>query len=133
VALIEAIGQRYRVPKDYQGLAKIVAQYHTHCHTFAQLKPKTIVKTLYALDAFRRPLRFANFLLACEADARGRTGLSERAYPQAADFQAAFKAAQTIQAKTLVADGWSGVALGEELRRRQVQAVAAWRRAQRKA
>lgn len=130
VELIEAIGQRYRMPKEYLGLAKMVAQYHTHCHTLAQLKPKTIVKTLYALDAFRRPQRFMQYLLACEADARGRTGFTERAYPQAADFQAALTAAQTVKAHSLVQEGLTGPALGEALRRRQVHAVAEWRQTQ---
>ena len=56
-------------------------EYHTHCHRAFELKPSTILKTLQSLDAFRRPERFAQFLLACEADARGRQGFEDNDYP----------------------------------------------------
>lgn len=127
VRLIKVLSKRLRVPKEYHNLALAVAEYHTHCHQFFSLRAKTIVKTLYALDAFRRPQRFAQFLLACEADARGREGFAERAYPQAAGFKAALAAAQTVDVKSLVAEGFSGATLGDVLRQRQTLAVKAWR------
>lgn len=127
VRLVKALSKRLRVPKEYHSLAVAVAEYHTHCHQFFDLRANTIVKTLYALDAFRRPQRFAQFLLACEADARGRVGFADRAYPQAAAFQAALTAAQSIEAKALVAEGFTGATLGDVLRQRQTHAVKAWR------
>ncbi|MDH5239995.1 MAG: multifunctional CCA tRNA nucleotidyl transferase/2'3'-cyclic phosphodiesterase/2'nucleotidase/phosphatase, partial [Gammaproteobacteria bacterium] len=36
------------------------------------------------------------FLIACEADARGRSGLEDRDYPQAELFRRAFAAAMTV-------------------------------------
>ena len=60
-----------------------MCQYHTHCHRALELRGKTLLKLLNATDALRRPDRFEAFLLACEADARGRLGLEQRDYPQA--------------------------------------------------
>ena len=61
----------------------MTARYHTHVHRAFELRADTVVKTLEGCDALRRPERFADFLLACEADARGRTGLEDRSLPAA--------------------------------------------------
>jgi tRNA nucleotidyltransferase (CCA-adding enzyme) len=122
--LVESLCLRYKIPNHYRELALMVARYHSHCHHFEDLKPKTVLKTLQNLDAFRRPQRFEQFLLACEADARGRLGLSEQPYPQANWFRQVFTVANQVEAKAVVADGFTGVAVGEELYRRRLQAVA---------
>ena len=75
VALIEALAARLRIPSDYRELALIVARYHGIVHRAFELRPKTILEFMERADAFRRPERFAQALLACEADSRGRTGL----------------------------------------------------------
>ena len=64
-----------------------MARFHLDCHRARELRAGTVLKKLEQLDAFRRPQRFQQFLLACEADARGRTGFEDRAYPQADYFR----------------------------------------------
>ena len=107
VALIAALSKRLRVPTRFAALGKLVSQYHTHCHRAEQLRADTLLTLLEALDAFRRPLQLGQFLLACEADARGRTGFEERPYPQADRVRAAFAAASAIDIPALLqgADG----------------------------
>ncbi|MES2606417.1 MAG: multifunctional CCA addition/repair protein, partial [Pseudomonadota bacterium] len=83
VALIEQLCQRLRVPNEHRELAVIVSRHHTRCHKAMKHKAEDLVQTLESCDALRRPQRFEQFLLACEADARGRTGLERRPYPQA--------------------------------------------------
>ena len=78
VALIEALAVRLRVPSDYRDLAVIVARHHGIVHRAFELKPKTILEFMERADAFRRPERFAQALIACEADSRGRTGLETK-------------------------------------------------------
>ena len=80
--LAKTVSKRWRVPKDAATLAALVAEYHTHCHRALELKPATVWKLLKTLDVIRRPERLEDFLLSCEADARGRTGLEDRPYPQ---------------------------------------------------
>ncbi|MCK5092654.1 MAG: multifunctional CCA addition/repair protein [Gammaproteobacteria bacterium] len=121
--LVEALCQRLRVPKDYRELAITTAKYHTHCHRALHLQPKTILKTLEAADAFRRPERFEQFLLACEADVRGRKGLEDKPYPQVDRLKEAYKACLKIDNKELQQKGFEGESFAEELRRLRIEAI----------
>ena len=97
VALIEAMAERLRVPGDYRELGVIVARYHGNVHRALELRPDTILEMLEKSDAFRRPERYSQALLACEADSRGRLGLENVEYPQRAYLQAARDAAALIK------------------------------------
>lgn len=120
IELIRTACNRLRSPNDYRDLAILVCQYHTHCHSAHSLKPATILKTLNALDVFRRPERLQKFLLACQADARGRTGFEDSAYSQADLFRSAFTAAQAINVPELLKQqpAANGAASGEQIRQR---------------
>lgn len=123
--IIRALCERLPVPRAYRELAIIVAERHTHCHRALELRAKTIVSLLEATDAFRRPARFEKFLLACEADARGRTGLEDRAYPQAGHLRGALAAAAAIDEAAIASSaGRSGAA--EAIRRARLQSVKAY-------
>lgn len=100
--LIERLCTRLRIPKKYCAMAKLVSEYHTHCHRALELRPTTLLRLLEALDAFRRPMQVEQFLLACEADARGRTGFEERDYPQADHVRLALKAARSVDISSLL-------------------------------
>ncbi len=129
VALVRALCARLRVPTEFRDLALLAAEFHTHAHRALELRPGTVLETLERLDAFRRPARFAQFLLACEADARGRTGFEERPYPQAAWFAQARDAAAAVPARALAEAGLKGAALAEALRRQRLAAITAARTA----
>jgi len=92
-------------------------------HRAFELRPKTIVKVLEKTDAFRRPDRFEQFLLTCEADARGRAGLENRLYGQADFFRKAYAAAASIDAASIAADN-DGGEVREAIRRARTKAVA---------
>lgn len=119
--LVKQLCDRIAAPKDYKELALMVAQWHTHCHRALELKPATILKVLQSNDAFRRPERFLQFLLCCEADARGRTGFEERDYPQADFFRAALAAAQQVDIAAIQARGFTGKAFGDEVQHQRLQ------------
>ncbi|MCW8963063.1 MAG: multifunctional CCA addition/repair protein [Gammaproteobacteria bacterium] len=122
VALVKELSQRYRVPNHYRDLAVMVAEYHGHYHRIAEMKPATIVKTLVALDAFRRPERFQQFLQACEADARGRTGYEDQQPEQTAWFEQCRVAAADIQIEALI-KGVKGQAVREIINRARIEAI----------
>jgi tRNA nucleotidyltransferase (CCA-adding enzyme) len=123
VKLIVGLCERLGVPNRYRELAIPVARYHGLCHRAAELRPGTILRILEAVDSFRRPERFADFLAACEADARGRKGLEERPYPQAIFLQAALDAALQVTARPFIDDGLTGEALGDAIRQARTQAI----------
>ncbi|MGC1522382.1 MAG: multifunctional CCA addition/repair protein [Steroidobacteraceae bacterium] len=124
VALIEALAERLRLPGEYRELAVIVARYHGIVHRAFELRPKTILEFLERADAFRRPERFAQALLACEADSRGRTGLENVPYPQRAYLQAARDAAAAIKPSREEIAALSGAKIAEHLQRRRAQTIA---------
>lgn len=79
-AIADALCARLRVPRAERDVAVLTARWHTHCHRAAELRPATLADLCAAFDLARRPARFDAFLLACEADARGRLGLERRRY-----------------------------------------------------
>ncbi len=124
VTLIHSLCDRYRVPNEYRDLAVLVARYHGHCHRAPELRPGTVHRLLAGLDALRRPERLDLFLLACEADARGRAGLADRPYPQAELLRRALAAARAVEVRPLVEKGLTGEALGREIERLRIEAIA---------
>ena len=123
VELVESLCKRLRIPNEFRDLAVKVARYHSHCHHAFELRAGTLLDTLTGLDVFRRPELLDEFLLACEADFRGRGGCAERPYPQADLFRNAFAAARAVDARTLAAEGLQGSALGERLRELRCNAI----------
>ena len=123
ISLVKNLCERIAAPKDYKELALIVAQWHTHCHRALELKPATLLKTLQLTDAFRRPDRFDQFLVCCEADARGRTGFEDRDYPQANYFRGALAVCQSINAKEISERGFIGKEFGDEINRLRLTAL----------
>ncbi len=101
--LVRNINSRLRIPKEYGDLALLVCQYHTRMHRLEEMRSGTLLDLLEALDAFRRPQRLQRFLLACEADSRGRTGLENRPYPQRELLLAALQAAASLDVAGLLA------------------------------
>ena len=125
VTLIEGLCARLRVPVAFRELAVIVARYHGLSHRALALKPSTVVKLIEGLDGLRRPDRFEKFLVACQADLRGRLGREDDPYPQADRLRAAREAAADVSVQPLLDSGLAGPALGEALRKRRIEAVAA--------
>ncbi|MCU1717530.1 multifunctional CCA addition/repair protein [Pseudomonas sp. 5P_3.1_Bac2] len=131
LALIKAINQRTKAPKDCQELALLVGEYHTHGHRALELKAQTLLKLLQAFDAWRRPQRFAEFISSCEMDARGRLGFEQRAYPQAEYLRGALQATLGVTIQPLLERGLTGAELGQGLQKLRLQALENYREEQR--
>ena len=125
VALVERLCQRLKVPKHYTALALLVTEFHLNYHRIEELKPSTIVDLLSRLDAFRRPQRFEQFLLACEADAKGRLGFENSSAEKTQRFRDFFHAADQVQTKEIVTQGFKGFEIAEQLRIKRIAAVKA--------
>ncbi len=123
VIRVKQLSQRLRVPRDYQELGEIVSRYHLEAHRAETLKPATLLKKLLALDVLRRPDRFALFLLACEADARGRLGHHNKVYYQAQFWKEAAAAFKNINMQDILAQGLDGIALGQAINTARLRAL----------
>ena len=128
--LLRAVAERLRVPTECTELAEVVAREHGNIHRSADLNAAALVRLLERCDAFRKPARFADALLACECDARGRLGMEDDAYPQRPRLLAALAAAQGVQtasvAQAAMAHGAQGAAIGQAVAKARAQAVQGW-------
>jgi len=128
--LIEAVNTRCKAPRDCQELALLVGEYHTHGHRALELKPSTLLELLQHFDIYRRPQRFEEFIAACEMDARGRLGLEQLDYPQAAYLRGAAATARAVAVQPLLEQGFKGAELGEALRQERLKTLKAYKAGQ---
>jgi tRNA nucleotidyltransferase (CCA-adding enzyme) len=107
LSLVGELCKRLRVPNDCRDLALMTAREHGNVGRALELRPNTIVTLFERCDAFRKPARFAQMLLASECDYRGRGDalhdLRTRAYPQAPHLLHALDAARAVNAGEVAA------------------------------
>jgi tRNA nucleotidyltransferase (CCA-adding enzyme) len=121
--IVRKVCRRLRVPNEFRDLAERTARFHLHYHRALELKPVTVVKTLEQLDAFRKPGRFEKFLLASEADARGRPGYEKKTFPQGAYLRQALACASAIDIDAIREAGYENLALANKIKEARVRAV----------
>lgn len=120
VGLIETMCSRLRIPNAYRELAVLVGRYHLLSHKAAGLRTTTLLDLLENLDAFRRPQRFEQFILACEADARGRKGLENREYPQSELLRQAYRLTAGVRLDEQARAGLDGPQIAARLRQGRI-------------
>lgn len=103
VRLTQDLCERIKIPKDERNLALLVAKFHGDVHRAGELKPATIANMLQAVDAYRKPARFKEFLLACSCDFHGRPGYAQKSYPQSERLNNALTAANRVNAGEIAA------------------------------
>ncbi len=127
--LLKGICERLRVPTDCRELADVVAREHGNIHRSGELSPAALLRLLERCDAFRKPQRFHEIVLACECDARGRLGLAESPYPQGERLLLALSVAQGVAthsiASTAMEAGATGRQIGEMIHLARVDALRA--------
>jgi len=124
IAPVRELSARLKVPTEYAFMAEMVCKHHLNAHMAFELKPTTVLRLLDALGALRRSERLETFLLACMADKRGRLGSETAPYPQADYLRACRDAAAAVTSQPFVAQGLQGPAIGEAMKKAQVQAIA---------
>ncbi len=132
VQLARQMCERWRVPHEGKQLAETVAREHGNIHRSGDFSADAIVRLLERCDAFRRPDRFEQVLIACECDARGRLGLSETPYPQRGRLTHALLAAQSVDTASISASVTQsaptqglGAHIGRAVQAARIAAVAA--------
>ncbi len=120
---LSALCARLKVPTEFEALARIACREHLNVHRFDELRDASVLSLIERCDGFRQPQRIAQLGLVCEADKRGRLGLSEAAYPQRAALNIAHQAALSIYARDLDLTGVSGTQVGERLRSARIDAI----------
>ncbi|MEM6161553.1 multifunctional CCA addition/repair protein [Erwinia sp. P6884] len=130
VPLVEGVCQRLRVPNAIRDLALLVTEFHDLVHTIGRQPAEALVALFDRLDAWRKPQRIEQIALTSEADARGRTGFENNAYPQGDYLRKAFEIVLNVSTKEVVAAGYKGAEVREELTRRRIAALGQWQEEQ---
>jgi tRNA nucleotidyltransferase (CCA-adding enzyme) len=121
--LVDALCSRLKVPTAHRELARAVCQQHTNVHRARELRPETVLKLLNECDAFRRPERFSEMLLACQCDAQGRTGLEQRPYPQRDYLELARALAAAVMLDESERAGLEGLAIARAVQARRLRVL----------
>ncbi len=123
VALLGDLCARLRVPKRFCELGRITARYHGKVHKVDELRAATIQDLFDGVDLFRRPERFEELLIACEADFRGRRGYEDRPYPQAELLRRLARAARAVDAGAVARGCEDRVLIPQRLRAARIAAI----------
>jgi len=127
IAPVVALCERLRLPAEHRELAVLCCREHLNVHRLDELKPATVHDLVARCDGFRKPARIDQLALVCEADKRGRAGMAETDYPQGDTLRRLHAAAMSVRSDAIAAQGLSGPAFGEELRKARIAAIAAAR------
>ncbi|OWW18817.1 multifunctional CCA addition/repair protein [Noviherbaspirillum denitrificans] len=98
VALVEQACKRLKIPNDCRDLAVMTAREHGNIARAFELRADTVVRLFERCDAFRKPDRFGDMLLAAECDHRGRAGFEDQPFPQREYLHQALRAALSVKA-----------------------------------
>jgi tRNA nucleotidyltransferase (CCA-adding enzyme) len=120
---VRAVCERLRAPAEVRDTAMLVARHHLDVHRARELQATTVVRLLGKLDAFRRPERFEEILLACACDFHGRPGREGQLYPQADFLRQAFAAAREIDAGKIAGETSNSAAIAGKVHEARVRAV----------
>ncbi|HHO70224.1 MAG TPA: multifunctional CCA addition/repair protein [Halothiobacillus sp.] len=127
VPLVRAVCERWKVPTRYRELAELVCAEHMHVHRAFELHSATLIEMLTRWDAYRRPERVEPILIACEADARGRTGFEEQPYPQREYVAKIHELTQRVKAKTFVDRGLKGSDIKQAVHQERIRIAQQFR------
>ena len=125
---INALCDRLKAPNDCRELGLMVSEYHTHAHHAFELEASSLLDMLNRCDVWRKPQRFADFLITCKADARGRTTFENSEYKNAEYIWQAYEAAAKVDIKAIVAKGYQGKAIKEQTEQQRISVIQEFKR-----
>jgi len=125
LSALKQLAARIRLPNDFADLSAKVMEFHGHVHRALELKATTLLKLLESIGAFRQGSQLDGFLLACEADSKGRLGYEMRDYPQAKWLRDVYQVAKNVNAKEFVEQGLKGKQIGEAVAKERIQLIQA--------
>jgi len=102
----------------------LVSDHHCKIHRCDDMRKDTIIKLFDKLDVWRKPDRYQQFLLACEADARGRLNFENSPYPQRQIMNGYFETAREVNVQVIIQQGITGAAIKPALFQARVAAIS---------
>ena len=128
VPLVERVCERLKIPTACRDIAVHHTAEHLLIHRVRELRPETLLALLERLDVFRKPERLERVCEASLSDARGRLHFERCDYPQVDYLKAAAGIAIAVPVKAVLAAGFAGAAVSEELKKRRIAALTTFKR-----
>lgn len=124
-AWIERLCRRLAVPKSWQQLTGLATAHQTRCHQAEKLDGESLLQLLESTDAFRRPERFDQLLLTCQASliALEHQSGQPSVYPQADYLKQSLALASAVPVTPLLEKGLRGEAIKEALHNARLDAL----------
>nr|WP_282571278.1 multifunctional CCA tRNA nucleotidyl transferase/2'3'-cyclic phosphodiesterase/2'nucleotidase/phosphatase [Methylonatrum kenyense] len=121
---LQALCQRYRVPQPCAELAQRLGRWHDTFERAPEAGAEPMLSLLEAVDGFRQGERFDTFLLAaqCRSAAAGDEGV-RRGERAAGLLQRARDAAAPVTGAPFAAEGLSGPAIGQAVRKERLRRI----------
>jgi len=125
VGPVREVCSRLRVPAAHRELAVLACREHLNVHRLFELRAQTVHDLFERCAGFRQPERIVELAAVCEADKRGRLGLEDQPYPQAAELVRLLEVARAVGTAQLDMARLQGPQVGEALRKARIRAIAA--------
>jgi tRNA nucleotidyltransferase (CCA-adding enzyme) len=120
IKLVQDFSKKIKVPNDWIEAAIIVTKFHLKVHRLQEMKPSTIVRMFYEMDAFRKPQLVDILALACQADELGKMKAATKAE---SDLIKCFEAIKEVSIKDVSPD-LKGRDIKEAIMAKRVKIVA---------
>jgi len=122
--LVKKIANRLKIPRQYEDLSILVAEFHLKAHRVMEMRMGSVLKLLEAVGAFRHPEQLDSFLKACEADSKGRVGFENRCYPQADFIRDACRVSTSVQGQMFIEQGYkAGPNIGNMVTQERIRRI----------
>ncbi len=129
VEKIKQFARRLKIPKEYSELGILTASVHSSIHKCRELTSEKLLTLFEKADAFRRPERFLDMMIACKADARGRMAMHENdPYPQMDYLSELLKLLMNVSTKSFVEKGLSGEAIKNALHQARLDVIGQYKK-----
>lgn len=116
-AELEKLCLRIKAPNEYSKLAIMVQQYHRDVEKVTQLTAAQLIGLFNRIDVWRNPCHLEQLIIASHSYAKTEPFL------QAQYLEKAYKLALGVNVQNIIADGYSGKLIHEELQKRRIEAL----------
>lgn len=125
VPLVLALCSRYKVPAAVQELAVLACRWHGDIHKAQELSSEQRLAVLDGCDVWRKPERFKQLLLVCQADSCGRLGFELDPYPQLVLWQNWLASLSQVSAQGFIEQGLKGADIKRAIAQQRLMLLSA--------
>ena len=117
---VELLCQKIKSPTSFLKIAVMVQQYGKAVEDIKQLTAEQIIHLLNSIDVWRNPQHLEQLIIASHAYCK------QEPFLQAQYLNGAYNVANSVNVQNIIADGFVGKAIYNELQKRRIEALLNW-------